>query len=64
MIDAYLEDRLTQTMNGGRAELCVRKLLQQRPGKKSDSLVPALKQSLRRLRRHRGTQVAALSRIQ
>jgi DNA topoisomerase-1 len=64
VIDAYLEDRLTQTMNGGRAELCVRKLLQQRPRKKSDSLVPALKQSLRRLRRHRGTQVAALSRIQ
>jgi DNA topoisomerase I len=64
VIDAYLEDRLTQTMNGGRAELCVRKLLQQRPRKKSDSLVPALKQSLRRLRRHRGTQVAAVSRIQ
>ena len=64
VIDAYLEDRLTQTMNGGRAELCVRKLLQQRPRRKSDSLVPALKQSLRRLRRHRGTQVAAVSRIQ
>jgi DNA topoisomerase I len=64
VIDAYLEDRLTQTMNGGRAELCVRKLLQQRPRKRSDSLMPALKQSLRRLRRHGGTQVAPVSRIQ
>lgn len=64
VIDAYLDDRLAQTMNGGRAELCVRKLLRQRPRKKPDSLVPALKQSLRRLRRHRGMQVAAVSRIQ
>ena len=64
VIDAYLEDRLAQTMNGGRAELCVRKLLQRHPPK-NRSLIPALRQSLRRLRRNRGTQLAGLaSRVQ
>jgi DNA topoisomerase-1 len=63
VIDAYLDDRLAQVMNGARAELCVRRLLKQRPPKHR-SLVPALRQSLRRLRRHRGTHLAgAVSRI-
>jgi len=53
VIDACLDGSLGQAMNGGSAEACVKRLLARRPR----SLVPALKQSLRKLRR-RGTQLA------
>ena len=63
VIDAYLEGSLSATMNGSRAERCVQRLLQRRPRGKSASLVPALRQSLHRLRR-RGTPLAGgVSRI-
>ena len=63
VIDAYLDGSLSATMNGSRAERCVQRLLQRRPRKKPASLIPALRQSLHRLRR-RGTPLAgAVSRI-
>jgi len=62
VMDAYLEGRLASVMNGSRAERCVQRLLS-RPRRKPASLIPALRQSLRRLR-HRGTPLAgAVSRI-
>jgi len=60
VIDAYMEGRLAQTMNGARAERCVQRLLQRRPRRKPESLVPALRQSLHRLRR-RGTALAGVA---
>ena len=55
VIDACLDGSLGQAMNGGSAEACVKRLLARR--RRPRSLVPALKQSLRKLRR-RGTQLA------
>ena len=64
VIDAYMEGSLSATMNGSRAERCVQRLLQRRPRKTPASLVPALRQSLHRLRR-RGTPLAGVAgRIQ
>jgi DNA topoisomerase-1 len=62
VIDAYMEGRLAAVMNGSRAERCVQRLLA-RPRRKPASLIPALRQSLHRLRR-RGTPLAgAVSRV-
>jgi DNA topoisomerase-1 len=55
VIDAYLDGSLAQSMGGRSIEACVQRVLQRR--RRQPSLVPALKQSLRRLRR-RGTQIA------
>ena len=55
VIDACLDGSLGPAMNGGNAEACVKRLLARR--RRPRSLVPALKQSLRKLRR-RGTQLA------
>lgn len=55
VIDACLDGRLAQTMSGRSAEACVKRLLARRRPQRS--LVPALRQSLRKLRR-RGTQLA------
>jgi DNA topoisomerase-1 len=55
VIDAYLDGRLAQAMTGGNPEACVKRLLARRRPQRS--LVPALRQSLRKLRR-RGTQLA------
>jgi DNA topoisomerase-1 len=65
VIDSYLDGSLAQSMTGRRLEACVQRLLSRcARARKTDSLVPALKQSLRRLRRPRGTQLAgAVSRI-
>jgi DNA topoisomerase I len=65
VIDSYLDGSLAQSMSGRRLEACVQRLLGRcAKARKTDSLVPALKQSLRRLRRPRGTQLAAaVSRI-
>ena len=65
VIDSYLDGSLAQSMTGRRLEACVQRLLARcARARKTDSLVPALKQSLRRLRRPRGTQLAgAVSRI-
>jgi DNA topoisomerase I len=65
VIDSYLDGSLAQSMGGRRLEACVQRLLARcARARKTDSLVPALKQSLRRLRRPRGTQLAAaVSRI-
>jgi DNA topoisomerase I len=65
VIDSYLDGSLAQSMTGRRLEACVQRLLGRcAKARKTDSLVPALKQSLRRLRRPRGTQLAgAVSRI-
>jgi len=64
VIDAYMDGSLSGAMNGSRAERCVQRLLQRRPRRKPDSLVPALRQSLQRLRR-RGTPLAGVpTRIQ
>jgi DNA topoisomerase I len=65
VIDSYLDGSLAQSMSGRRVEACVQRLLGRcATARKTDSLVPALKQSLRRLRRPRGTQIAGLvSRI-
>ena len=57
VIDSYMEGRLAATMNGARVERAVQRVLQQAGRKRSDSLVPALRQSLHRLRR-RGTPLA------
>jgi DNA topoisomerase-1 len=56
VLDAYMEGHLAQAMNGSRAERCVQRLLSQRR-RKPRSLIPALRQSLHRLRR-RGTPLA------
>ena len=64
VMDAYLDGRLAAAMTGSRVERCVQRLLQRRPRRKPDSLVPALRQSLQRLRR-RGTALAGVTtRIQ
>lgn len=65
VIDSYLDGSLAQSMAGRRLEACVQRLLGRcARARKTDSLVPALKQSLRRLRRPRGMQLAgAVSRI-
>jgi DNA topoisomerase-1 len=60
VIDSYLDGSLAQSMTGRRLESCVQRLLGRcARARKTDSLVPALKQSLRRLRRSRGTPLAA-----
>jgi DNA topoisomerase-1 len=60
VIDSYLDGSLAQSMTGRRLESCVQRLLRRcARARKPDSLVPALKQSLRRLRRSRGTPLAA-----
>jgi DNA topoisomerase-1 len=60
VIDAYLDGRLAQVMTGRNAETCVKRLLARRRPRRS--LVPLLKQSLRRLRR-RGAQLSGTSPI-
>ena len=63
VIDSYMGGRLAATMNGARVERAVQRVLQQAGRKRSDSLVPALRQSLHRLRR-RGTPLAgAVARV-
>jgi DNA topoisomerase I len=64
VIDSYLEGTLAQSMTGRRIERCVQSLLARHArSRKTESLVPALRQSLRRLRR-RGTPLAgAVSRV-
>jgi DNA topoisomerase-1 len=57
VIEAYQSGALAEVMDGRSVEACVQRLLSRRR-KKSDSLVPALKQSLRKLRRS-GTQFAS-----
>ena len=58
VINSYFDGSLAGSMNGRRIERCVQRLLAQHAKtKKTDSLVPALTQSLRRLQR-RGTQIA------
>jgi DNA topoisomerase-1 len=60
VIDSYLDGSLAQSMTGRRLESCVQRLLGRcARARKTESLVPALKQSLRRLRRSRGTPLAA-----
>jgi len=56
VIDAYHDGSLAQAMTSRSIEACVKRLLGRR--RKQRSLMPLLKQSLRRLRR-RGTQIAA-----
>ena len=64
VIDSYLDGSLAQSMTGRRLEACVQRLLGHRArARKTDSLVPALKLSLRRLSRPRGMPNAAVSRI-
>jgi DNA topoisomerase I len=64
VIDSYLDGSLAQSMGGRRLEACVQRLLGRcARARKTDSLVPALKQSLRRLRRPSGTHLAAATRI-
>ena len=59
VIDSYLDGSLADNMTGRRIERCVQGLLARHAKtKKTDSLVPALRQSLRRLQRG-GTQIAA-----
>ena len=60
IIEAHLDGSLAAAMNGGSAEACVKRLLSRRR-RKPRSLVPLLKQSLRKLRRRRGTQFAAVT---
>jgi DNA topoisomerase I len=55
VIDAYHDGSLAQAMTGRNAEACVKRLLSRRRQRRS--LVPLLKQSLRKLRR-RGTGIA------
>jgi len=55
VIDACVDGSLAQAMNGRSAESCVKRLLARR--RRQRSLVPLLKQSLRKLRR-RGMQLA------
>ena len=59
VIDSYLDGSLAESMTGRRLEACVQRLLARcARARKTESLVPALKHSLRRLRRARGTQLA------
>ena len=58
VIDACLDGSLAEAMAGRSAEACVKRLLSRR--RKPRSLVPLLKQSLRKLRR-RGTTIAGVS---
>ena len=63
VIDAYQDGTLTQAMNGHSAESCVQRLLARGARtRKTVSLVPALKQSLRKLRR-RGTHFALVAQL-
>ena len=64
VIDTCMAGRLVAAMNGARLERAVQRLLHQAGRKKPESLVPALRQSLHRLRR-RGTPLAGstVSRI-
>jgi DNA topoisomerase I len=59
VIDAYQDGTLPQAMTARSAEACVKRLLARR---KPRSLLPALKQSLRRLRR-RGTHLAPVVQL-
>jgi len=59
VIDAYLDGRLAETMRAGSAEACVKRLLSRR---RPRSLIPALKQSLRKLRQ-RGTHFAPVAQL-
>ncbi len=54
VIEAFLDGSLAHAITGRSAEACVKRLLHRRP---AQSLVPALKQSLRKLR-GRGTRIA------
>jgi DNA topoisomerase-1 len=54
VIEAFLDGSLAHAITGRTAEACVKRLLRRRP---QQSLVPALKQSLRNLR-GRGTRIA------
>jgi DNA topoisomerase-1 len=60
VVEAHLDGRLSAAMAGRNAEACVRRLLSRRPRRRS--LVPALKESLRKLRR-RGTQFAPMVQL-
>ena len=60
VIDAYLDGSLGEVMTARNAEACVKRLLS-RPRRRR-SLVPLLKQSLRKLRR-RGSHLAAASPV-
>jgi DNA topoisomerase-1 len=55
VIEAFLDGSLAHAITGRSAEACVKRLLGRRP---QQSLVPVLKQSLRKLR-GRGTRIAA-----
>ena len=57
VVEAHLDGRLARAMTGRSVEACVKRLLDRRP--KPRSLLPLLNKSLRRLRRHSGTQLAA-----
>ena len=59
VIDAYVDGSLGEAMTSRSAEACVKRLLSRR---RRRSLVPALKQSLRRLRR-RGTHFAQVAQL-
>ena len=63
VIEAYQHGTLAKAMTGRSAESCVQRLLA-RPARarKADSLLPALKRSLRRLRQ-RGTQFAPVAQL-
>jgi DNA topoisomerase-1 len=60
VIDAHLDGSLSAALAGGNAEACVKRLLSRRP--KRRSLVPLLKESLRKLRR-RGTHFAPVAQL-
>jgi DNA topoisomerase-1 len=60
VIDAYLDGSLARAMTGRSAEACLKRLLERRRPQRS--LVPLLRQSLRKLRR-RGTQIAAVNQL-
>jgi DNA topoisomerase-1 len=63
VIEAYQEGTLAQAMNSHSAERCVQRLLARRArAKRTISLLPALKQSLRKLRQ-RGTQFAPVAQL-
>jgi DNA topoisomerase-1 len=59
VIDAYVDGSLAEAMTSRNVEACVKRLLSRR---KPRSLVPALKQSVRRLRR-RGTRIAPVMQL-
>lgn len=60
VIDAYVDGRLPEAMTSRSTEACVKRLLSRR--RTPHSLVPTLKQSLRRLRR-RGTHFAPVAHL-